>query len=67
MIRLRRLLKMNSQELYDAQQGQDWDLAMWLAQSRNFMKGMPAWKFWPLALMKWSGFRRMQADDHVTR
>ena len=67
MTRLRELLTMNGQELYDAGQGRDWDLTMFLAQSRSFMRHLPAWKFWPQALIKWRGFKRMQDQDRERR
>jgi len=64
MIRLRKLLQMNGQELYDAGRGpDDWNLSMFLAQSRSYMRHLPAWRFWPLALIKYPGFRQLQAQD----
>lgn len=63
MIRLKSLLAMNGQELYDAGRGREWDLTMFLAQSRSYMRHLPGWKFWPQALIKWPKFRRLQLQD----
>lgn len=64
MIRLRKLLKMNGQERYDALAGRDWDLVEFLAASRRYESTMPAWKFWPKAIFViWPRFRALQLQD----
>lgn len=63
MFRLRRLLALDGEGLYQALDGHRWSFVDWLAASRSYMRHMLAWKFWPLAVAKWPGFRRMQRQD----
>lgn len=63
MSRLKCLLAMDGEERYHALYGHRWSFVEWLAASRSYMRHMPAWKFWPLAVAKWPGFNRMQRQD----
>jgi len=63
MFRLRRLLKLDGQDLYDELQGRRWGLVDFLAASRSYMSHLPAWKFWPQALIKWRTFHQHQLQD----
>jgi hypothetical protein len=65
--RLRYLLALDGQARYDALQGRSWGLVDWLAASRSFTRPMPAWRFWPMAVVKWPAFDRQQRRDERRR